>query len=147
MPAAVGKHLKNTVMDKKTYERYRQDKQIVKLGEYQGRHFLHPETKTVVFFAFFYNGIPYSIYGEPEKRILFDIYDLKRYQGILPLSEINSVQYILANTNHQDFALLFKITIDGKAGKAKLTLQEYPECGVSLITDVERNGIELKLKK
>lgn len=133
-------------MDTKKFENYFKDNQIIKFSGWQGGHYLHSDTNAVVFFAFFHVGITNYIHGHREKRIIFDTFSLNNYQGPFPLPHIISEQYFLVNSNYPDFAMLFKVTIDGDVRTAKLTLEEYPEHLDSIITDEERIGIELKIK-
>lgn len=133
-------------MDKETFENYKQAKEVIKLGEQHAGYFLHPDTDSVIFIAFFHKGIRINTYGDSENRILFDMFDSKNYQGPLPLPDILSEQHVLVNADHQDYAMLFKIHINKQTCSAKLTLEKLPEFGNSIITDQERNGIELTLQ-
>ena len=61
------------------------------------------------------------------------------------LPEISSEQYIQVNSNHSNYEIIFKISIDKRANRVRLTLEKLPKIGKTLITVVEREGIELKL--
>lgn len=135
-------------MNNDIFNNYLNDNQVIKFrNSNNGGYFLHSETKSVIYFGFFHGDITNSISGTtPKKRIFFNVFNLTNYQGQQSLSELKSKQYFLVNANDPEFAILFKVTINEQMSSIKLSLEKYPKLGKELITDDEKNGIELTLE-
>ena len=126
------------------FDEYYNNVNVIKFNNLEGGLFYNKENEIIILFSFFHTGLNSIWRDAPNKRIDFQIYKSQIYTGPKPLYKIENEKLFLVNSKHPDFGILFKSTIDKEKNIARIELVELPELGTSLITDEEKNGLEVK---
>lgn len=127
-------------MDRKLYYQCLNDKDVIKLGELQGRHFLNKENDIDVLFIFIYRGFPQSWYMA-DTRIVLEVYKNTILNPAIPKTAIGNETLILVHAETMDFAILFKLTINSENREVKVIMVEPPDRGLSILTQEETEGL------
>lgn len=134
-------------MDIETLKMLLKDNEVIKFGEWSGNYFLSPNENLVVGFFFMHRGYPRQYSTDPGKRIMLSVFPLQNLNVDIPLKKVANEFVVLANSDNQDYALSYLITIDEEGKSATVKIKDYPEMGSSIITEQEQQGLTQRYKK
>ena len=134
-------------MDNEIFKKLCTDNKVIKFGELSGRYFLSQNENLVVGFFFMHRGYPRQYSTDPEKRIILSVFPLENLIVDIPLKKVDNEFVVLANSDNQDYALSYLITIDEEMKSATVKIKDYPEMGSGIITEPEQQGLTQTYKK
>lgn len=129
-------------MDKETFNNLLKDNKVIKFEEWSGNgFFLSQNKKVVVNFSFDYNGYSRQVSTDSVKRITLYLFPIENLNVDIPLIKVPNEFVVLVNSNNENYALSYLITIDEEIKSATVKIKDYPERGLLGITDVEKQGL------
>jgi hypothetical protein len=131
-------------VEKERFDQLINDNTVIKIYEPIGGVLaLYKPDEIIIDFVFMYTGHPGDHSLEP-KRIIFKVFPLRQLSEAVPLpAAIGNYTGILTNADNSDYAILFAIRINSEKRTVKMEIEAMPEMGEALITDEEKNGIEI----
>lgn len=130
-------------MEKSKFDSIISDQKSIKFEEGGGQHFLFEKENLVISFSFIHKSDSNLPISDPESRIALTVSPLDNLSGDMPLKTIGVSTQILVNADNHDYALTFLLKIDMPNRKVKVMIEDLPEMGQNIVTDEERNGIEV----
>ena len=132
-------------MKKEKINKLKDDLSVIKLGETSLVHLLYPTDELVITFAFIYKGYPKLVSSDPFIRLMINAFPLKGVLVDIDFIEIKNDMLIMVNSDNDDYAMTFKISIDNKNKLVEVNMVDSPELGLEEITEDEKKRNQIKV--
>jgi len=133
-------------MEADYYQKHILDNKVIKLNT-QSCIYLHSKEADMVIGVFFmHSGFPRHNFFDTNERILLDIFRKAVLTKNFPVLSIIDERKILANADHPNYALTYKVKVNEDDRSATIKIEDYPELGEELITMDEVEGLTKQIK-
>lgn len=131
-------------MEKKLIESIISDNKTIRLKEWNGQYFIFEPDNLIIGFFFMHRGYPKNSFSEPERRIILTVFFHDNLNVDIPFKVIEDTTRIMVNSDHLDYAFTFLLTVDRTNRKVKVKISDLPFLGQRIITNAEKEGIEIE---
>jgi len=132
------------------YTRYTEllnDEKVINFSEWSGKDFISKNNKLVVTFSFRHGGYSSLHFPDPINRITLTVFPLEKLNVHMRLLEIEDEVLILANADDENYALSYILKVNEETNSATVIINDYPEDGTEIITEIEKTGLNVFSEK
>ncbi len=131
-------------MERHLFKSIISDNKAIKFGEWSGQYFIYEPDNLVIGFFFMHRGYPKNYFTDSDRRIILTAFPYTTLNADIPLKQIEDRSIIMVNSDHLDYSMTFLLNVDIAKRMVKVKINDMPELGKSIITNEEKNGIEIQ---
>lgn len=132
------------MMEKEKYLNYLEDKEVIKIPDWT-TVFLKNKNLSVDI-TYFHFGSQRVWHSNPNNVRLHVSTFIGDFIPEIPNRIISDETILLLNSREENLAHAWVLKIDNKNNNVSLSLKDYPQVGMSLISDEESNGLIFNLE-
>lgn len=132
------------MMEKEKYLNYLEDKEVIKIPDWT-TVFLKNKNLSVDI-TYFHFGSQRVWPSNPNNVRLHVSTFIGDFIPEIPIRIISDETILLLNSREENLAHAWVLKIDNKNNNVSLSLKDYPQVGMSLISDEESNGLIFNLE-